>query len=79
MALHHNAGDNYDAKEAVGVPITAQNGSVLEWLRKFLNNRAFSVQLDVSRSFSVQLQYGVLQESVLGPLFFILFTRCSGG
>jgi len=40
----------------------------------YLLNRSFYVNIENSKSSVFQLLYGVLQESVLGPLVFILYT-----
>ena len=49
-------------------------GSVLSILTQFLSNRSQHVMVDFRRSKLVDVVSGVPQGSVLGPLFFILYT-----
>ena len=49
-------------------------GSVLSILTQFLSNRSQHVVVDGCRSKLVDVVSGVPQGSVLGPLFFILYT-----
>ena len=49
-------------------------GSVLSILTEFLSNRSQQVMVDGCRSKLVNAVSGVPQDSVLGPLFFLLYT-----
>jgi len=46
----------------------------LSWIKSYLLNRSFYVNLENSKSSVFQLLFGVPQGSVLGPLLFILYT-----
>ena len=48
-------------------------GTVLNWFRSYLSNRAQSVRIQDIDSSAKTLLYGVPQGSVLGPLLFWLF------
>lgn len=51
------------------------NGVVLKWLKSYIANRNFKVVINNSSSCSCQLEIGVPQGSILGPLLFILYTK----
>jgi len=53
----------------VGISSTA-----LSWIKSYLLNRSFYVNIENSKSSAFQLLYGVPQGFVLGPLLFILYT-----
>jgi hypothetical protein len=48
--------------------------TALSWIKSYLLNRSFYVNIENSKSSVFQLLYGVPQGSVLGPLLFILYT-----
>jgi hypothetical protein len=52
--------------------LIALDRTVLSWIASYLTNRYFHVSLNNFKSSSFPLQVGVPQESVLGPLLFIL-------
>jgi len=47
------------------------SSTALSWIKSYLLNRSFYVNIENSNSSVFQLLYGVPQESVLGPLLFI--------
>ena len=50
------------------------SGPVLKWLESFVRGRSQTVVFNGELAPTTQLQYGVPQGSVLGPLLFILYT-----
>jgi len=50
------------------------SSTALFWIKSYLLNRSFYVNIENSKSYVFQLLYGVPQGSVLGPLIFILYT-----
>jgi len=48
-------------------------GTALQWVRSYLSGRTFRVVYGDVMSFTVYVMCSVLQGSVLGPLFFILY------
>jgi Reverse transcriptase (RNA-dependent DNA polymerase) len=48
--------------------------AALSWIKSYLLNRSFYVNVENTKSYLLQLLYGVPQRSVLGPLFIILYT-----
>ena len=49
-------------------------GSVLKWFASYLSSRTQFVQIECSRSSLRELNCGVPQGSVLGPLLYVLYT-----
>ena len=50
-------------------------GSALKWIQSYLKNRIFSVSVNGTCGQNKCHLYGVPQGSLLGPLFYILFTK----
>jgi len=50
------------------------SGTALNWLASYLSGRDYFVRLGADSSELLQVLNGVPQGSVLGPLFFILYT-----
>ena len=50
-------------------------GLPLKWIESYLKNRKFLVEINGSRSNEYPSEYGVPQGSILGPIFFILYTK----
>ena len=48
-------------------------GTVLQWFRSYLSNRKQAVKFGNNISSSQEVQYGVPQGSVLGPILFLLY------
>jgi len=48
--------------------------TALSWIKSYLLNRSFYVNIENSKSSVIQLFYGVPQGSDLGHIFFILYT-----
>ena len=49
------------------------NGNLLNWLQNYLFDRHQSIIIDGKESNSLPVTSGVLQGSILGPLFFVLY------
>ena len=49
-------------------------GSALKWIRSYLSGRTQAVNINGSLSSFIELCYGVPQGSVLGPLFFTIYS-----
>ena len=50
------------------------NGQVTAWIESYLKDREQFVQMENTKSSIRQLQRGVPQGSVLGPLLYVLYT-----
>ena len=53
-------------------------GTALAWISSYLKDRSFRVSVGDATSSNQDLRYGVPQSSVVGPLFFVLYTCCIG-
>ena len=53
-------------------------GTAIAWISSYLKDRTFRVSVGDATSSSQDLCYGILQGSVVGPLFFVLYTCCIG-
>ncbi len=49
------------------------DGAVLNWIKSYLSNRSYQVQLDGMLSEAAPCHGGVPQGSVIGPLLFLLY------
>ena len=52
--------------------------TTLTWISSYLQNRSFSVCVGDATSSIHKLHFGIPQGSVVGPLFFVLYTCCLG-
>jgi len=50
------------------------SSTALSWIKSYLLNRSFYVNIEKYKSSVFQLRYTVTQRSFLGPLLFILYT-----
>ena len=52
--------------------------TALTWISSYLQNRSFRVCVGDATSSIQNLHFGIPQGSVVGPLFFVLYTCCLG-
>ena len=50
-------------------------GLTLQWFESYLSQRKLLVEIDNTQSELFNVEYGTVQGSVLGPIFYILFTN----
>ena len=50
-------------------------GMIIKWIESYLSGRSFRVKVNNSMSEECILEIGVPQGSILGPLFFIMYTK----
>jgi len=67
--LHHRHRHDFGLSSCFGI-----SSSVFSWIKSYILNRSFFVDIENSKSCVFQLYYGVPQGSVLGSLLFILYT-----
>lgn len=53
-------------------------GKVLSWFRSYLKDRKQFVMIDKIRSMAKEHHYGVPQQSVLGPILYLIYTSPIG-
>ena len=51
------------------------SGNALKWFQSYLQSRSTSVLLENNRSDTLEVEIGVPQGSILGPVLFVLYTR----
>ena len=51
------------------------SGTIIKWIQSYLSGRSYKVCVNGSVSEETALEIGVPQGSILGPLFFILYTK----
>ena len=44
----------------------------IEWFRSYLSNRSFQISIDKTLSMPTEIDFGVPQGSILGPLLFLI-------
>ena len=53
----------------------SRKNSSLEWFSSYLSNRKMFLQADATKTSSLDINCGVTQESILGPLIFIIYVN----